>query len=106
MAHTGGRDTILAAERVAVFLKNVGSHDTILDIAQTFNMTEYSVIKARRQVSHVILRNLMPDVIKWSENLEVVAHDFKVMSFDNFPNIVGAIDGSHIPILTPLDSVL
>ena len=63
-----------------MFLKYVGSHDTILDIyARTFNMTEYSVIKARRQVSHVILRNLMPDVIKWSEDLEVVAHDFNVI---------------------------
>nr|XP_002736880.1 PREDICTED: putative nuclease HARBI1-like [Saccoglossus kowalevskii] len=101
--HCGGRPAILPDKKIAIFLKCVGSMETILDIAQLFNITESSVIKVRRQVTNVILIHLLNNTIHWPlrRELQGISACFNDMHTSNLPNIIGAVDGSHIPISTP-----
>lgn len=51
------------------------------------------------QISH-LFENLMDRFIVWpdSNELAAIAKNFDNMGTRHFPNVVGAIDGSHIPI--------
>ncbi|KAL3866655.1 hypothetical protein ACJMK2_043938 [Sinanodonta woodiana] len=104
--HFGGRHPVQPEDKLAVFLKYIGSTDTLLDIGQLFNLTEYSVIKARRKVTEAILNRLLSTTIKWPtpQELNNVTNEFNNITAPNFPGIVGAMDGSHIAIATPLES--
>lgn len=104
--HIGGRNALSAEKALAVFLAYAGSHNTILDIGQGLGLTEFSVIKARTGVSTSIIKNLLQQNIRWpthTESVEIARH-VNGMGDAHFPNIVGAIDGSHIPVGTPLVS--
>ncbi|KAL3854249.1 hypothetical protein ACJMK2_013523 [Sinanodonta woodiana] len=104
--HFGGRHPVQPEDKLAVFLKYIGSTDTLLIIGQLFNLTEYSVIKARREVTEAILNRLLSTTIKWPtpQELNNVTNEFNNITAQNFPGIVGAMDGSHIAIATPLKS--
>ena len=70
-------------------------------------MTEFTVIQARQHVSYAILKNLSDTSICWpkAEDLPAVSDAFNNLRMDdNFPGIVGALDGSHIPVSTPVIS--
>ena len=84
----------------------MGSRNTIFDLAQTFGVSEFSIIKAKRQVVQAILTNLIHRTIEWPSDNEFVtiANDFNNFRLNNFPNIIGALDSTHIPISTPLNT--
>ena len=48
--HIGGRTAVSGGKKIAMFLKFLGSKATKLDIAQTFDVTDSTFIKGRRQV--------------------------------------------------------
>lgn len=100
-----GRPPVPADKKLAIFLKYVGSRQTLFDLAQTFGVQEYTVLKARKSVTEAIVTNLRYN-IHWPDGaqLPVVADSFLQMADRHFPGIVGVIDGSHIPISTPLVS--
>lgn len=80
----------------------VGSKSTLFELAQQFNITEYSVIRARQEVTEALLR-LLPTVITWPQPQEFAEISREVSEFGQytFPGIVGFLDGSHIPIWKP-----
>lgn len=61
--HFWGRPSIRTDKKIAMFLKYVGSKETVLYISQLFGVSEFSFIKARRQVTEAILDNLLDTII-------------------------------------------
>jgi hypothetical protein len=102
--HFGGRPSISSSKKLAMFLKYIGSKETILDLSQLFGVTESCFIKTRGQVTDAILANLLDTLIQWpsQDEHQDVATYFQDKDDSNFPNVLGSIDGSHIPISTPL----
>ncbi|KAK7090305.1 uncharacterized protein [Littorina saxatilis] len=100
--HHGGREPVSDRKKLAVFLRYVGSKSTLFELAQQFNITEYSVIRARQEVTEALLR-LLPTVITWPQPQEFAEISREVSEFGQytFPGIVGFLDGSHIPIWKP-----
>lgn len=100
--HIGGREQIPPEKKVALFLKYIGSHQTELEISQLFNIQESTLVKCRRQVSDAILQVLMPTSIKWPDigDMPAISQGFNEGRY-LFPDVIGAIDGSHIPISKP-----
>ena len=47
----GGRPSVSPIKKVAIFLCYMSSQQTTLELSQLFDVTEYSVLKSRRQVS-------------------------------------------------------
>ena len=58
-------------QKIAMFLKFLGSKATNLDIAQTFDVTESTFIKGRRQVCSAILHHVLPSTIQRSTLQEI-----------------------------------
>jgi hypothetical protein len=100
--HIAGSPALPADKKLAVCLKYLGSHETILDISQLFSITEASAIKARREVIMAILVHFK-EVVAWpsQEEYNAIAEYFQHKDDFNFPNIIGAIDGTHVPISKP-----
>lgn len=59
-----------------------------------------TALRAVRRVAHA-LHSLAPQFIKWptGERAKEVTNDF--VKFSAFPNVIGAIDGTHITINAP-----
>lgn len=72
----GGRKQKSNGEKLAVFLKYVGSHDTILDIAKLFKIAEFSVIKARQEVTSRVMQHLLSRILKWPSDNDDIAKEF------------------------------
>lgn len=69
-------------------------------ICEKFNVGKATAPKAVRRVTKAIV-NLVPLFIKWpkGEKVEEVFKGFAACSA--FPNVIGAIDGTHINIKVP-----
>lgn len=95
----GGRPAISLQKQTLVFLWYLGSLDTLIQIADRFGITEFSVIEIRRRMVRA-LGKLKSVYIRWptgdirQENI----HRFE------FPNTVGALDGTQIKIQAPRDN--
>ena len=101
--HFGGRTAVSAGKKIAMFLKFLGSKATNLDIAQTFDVTESTFIKGRRQVCSAILHHVLPSTIKWPtlHEMQEISNSVDLSGQHRFPNAIGFLDGSHIPIWRP-----
>ena len=98
--HHGQFGKICAYNQIVIFLWFIG-HQTasFQDISDRFNISLSSLEKIIQKIS-VYLSNRAPQVICWpnDEEKERSEEDFRT---NGFPNIIGAIDGSHIKIDKP-----
>lgn len=69
------------------------------DVADRFNISQSSVNRILQRLTK-FLSNLSPEIIKWPTDAEkrISEEHFRT---NGFPNIIGAIDGSHIKIDKP-----
>jgi DDE superfamily endonuclease len=76
------------------------NNDTYRSVADRFGVCESSAMQAVRRVT-LFLTNLAPVYIRWprGERLDECKSGFFARA--GMPCIVGAIDGSHIPIIAP-----
>lgn len=97
---TGGKLEMPIEKQVLMTLKYLASQETTLQISHLFGVTEYAFLKHKNNVIDTIYENLMDRFIVWpdSNELAAIANNFDNMGTRHFPNVVGAIDGSHIPI--------
>ena len=103
----GGRTPISPEKKVAIFLKYIGSTETILHLSQLFDICEASLIRVRRQVVDAILSVLLQTTVKWPAEAEYegIARVFLAQDWNNFDaHVIGALDGCHIPISTPREN--
>lgn len=98
----GGREPIPLEKKLLMTIRYLASQETVLELSDRFGVTEYSLLKCKRDVIAAVNNNLMTRFITWPENeLAEVAGRFNDMGNYDFPDIVGAIDGSHIAIEAP-----
>ncbi|XP_003389956.1 PREDICTED: protein ANTAGONIST OF LIKE HETEROCHROMATIN PROTEIN 1-like [Amphimedon queenslandica] len=97
------RQPIPVEKRVAISLWFMATGTDYRTIGHLFGVSKASVCLAIRQVCRAILTTLLERYIKWpsGENLKNIISGFKHKF--GFPQCVGAVDGTHIPIISPED---
>ena len=96
------RSCLSPAKVLAIGLYRLAHGNSYLTIGPTFNVGKSTVIEA---VQDVVGAELRDDHIKFPETLAEL--NASIQSFEELsalPNIVGAIDGSHVRIKAPSDS--
>lgn len=68
-------------------------------MADRFDVTISSINRVIRRLTY-FLSNLAPDIIKWPTNAEKLINE-EYFRTNGFPNVIGAIDGSHVKIDKP-----
>ena len=93
----GGRTLIPLGKQAVIFLWYCSTKEPHRTAADRFDVTRSSVVRVVSRVCQPILDQLH-DQIKWSCGVlqKEVVSEFK--SFNNMDNVIGAIDGCHIPI--------
>ncbi|XP_066585421.1 putative nuclease HARBI1 [Prorops nasuta] len=95
----GGKKPIDAKKQLLIALWFMASPDSYRSVSVKFGVGRATAFRAIRRVSYA-LHCLAPRFIKWpKENAIDVVNGFYNIS--NFPNVIGAIDGSHIRIRAP-----
>ena len=90
-------------KQVCVFLWYSATKETIRSISDRFNITTSCLIKILRRMALAIKECMLKDLIKWPSGYELIeiVNGFKNMK--NIDGVIGAIDGSHIPIIGQTD---
>jgi hypothetical protein len=96
----GGRHQICAEKALLITLWTLATPESYREVGDRFNVSKLSVFTSINIVISVILQNLCPHFITWPNDAEkeIIAVRF---SKYGLPNVIGAIDGSHIPIKKP-----
>ena len=96
---TGGREPVPILKQVCIFLWYCATTDQLRELGDRFNVSNSTAHGIVRRVFNAIIDCLLPHVIKWpsGNRLREVMEGFKLLK--NFENVIGAIDGTHIPIL-------
>ncbi|XP_039305489.1 putative nuclease HARBI1 [Solenopsis invicta] len=96
-----GMKPITAKVSVFIFLWFMANTEPLRTIADRFDVSISSVF---RVVRRVWLLTKLNDVIKWPQghNITTISNDFFLLK--NIPNVIGAIDCSHIRIEKPPDN--
>uniref|UniRef100_A0A8D8Z7N7 Nuclease HARBI1 n=1 Tax=Cacopsylla melanoneura TaxID=428564 RepID=A0A8D8Z7N7_9HEMI len=94
---TKGKEPVNPEKMLQIFLRHMGSKEGIREIADRFNVAISTVFQIRRRSIKAVL-NLLPLLIKWPSrnDFEIIEQEFNHLC--GFPGVIGAIDGSHIPI--------
>ena len=86
---------------MAITLWRLGTNDSYKTVGHLFGVSHSSVCLIVKEVCQAIVNKLLPIYIRIPEGdaLKEVVRQFQ--SKYNFPQCIGAIDGSHIPIVAP-----
>jgi hypothetical protein len=97
------RRAIPVQQRVAIALWKLATNSEYRSIAHLFGVSRSSVCLIVKDVCEAIVCLLLPKYIQVpsGDRLQVILDGFE--SKWGFPQCVGAIDGSHIPIVSPLE---
>ncbi|XP_036142068.1 putative nuclease HARBI1 [Monomorium pharaonis] len=95
-----GRKPISAQKQLLMALWMMGTPDSYRSVCTKFNLGKATAIRTMRRVAYA-LHTLAPRFIKWpvDERAAKVMIEFEKASA--FPNVLGAIDGTHIKIRAP-----
>ena len=79
----------------AVFLRRIGSKESIFEICSRFEIAEGTVYLYCKRVMTAIF-SLKKTLIKWptGENKQIIHKGFK--NIGGFRNVIGSIDGTHV----------
>ncbi|XP_071177496.1 putative nuclease HARBI1 [Mytilus edulis] len=93
--------SITLEKQVLIFIKYISSQMTLQAIADIFGVCEFSVFEIVRDLSDVICQKLLPKYITWPSRNQIPRTVQKFKEKKGFPGVLGAIDGTHIPIRAP-----
>ena len=102
MQDTAFRDSISPGERLAITLRYLATGETFRSLAFHFRVAHNTISKIIKQVCEAIITEYGPEVMPEEisvEDWKDIADEFQ--TYWNFPNVMGAIDGKHIPIVCP-----
>ena len=101
--NTTFRNSIKIEKRVAVALWRLSTGNSYRTVSKVFGIAKSTVVKIVNNFCAEIC-NISPQFIKFPKNAVETASQiqrFKVMTECVIPQVVGAIDGSHIEIISP-----
>lgn len=95
------REPISAVHRTAIAVYQLATGSNFKTVANLFGVSRAIVCLAVHAVTNAIVEHLMPTFIKFptGQRLEEVVNGFRVKY--GFPQCLGAIDGTHIPVTPP-----
>lgn len=96
----GGREQINPEKSLLITLWVLATPDSYRSVGDRFNVGKSTVFVCLNKVINAILEKLSSKVIKWPSQQEYqsIAQRFNRYGL---PNVIGAIDGCHIPIKKP-----
>jgi hypothetical protein len=100
----GRRDKIPFYMKVLIFLNFVGSGSFQTGVGRDMNLSVSQPVVSRivNNISHLFTVHLLPRYVKFPTSEEGIAHvKAGFLNTQNFPNTIGAIDCTHIAIITP-----
>lgn len=89
------------SKQLLITLWYLGSSDTTLQVAGRFGVSEFSVIHSRGRVVSAICKVLKSKLIIWPSEEEKRQVMNRFEDKKGVPNVIGALDGSHIRISSP-----
>ena len=99
------QDTISAEKRVAMVLYYLKDQGSFRMTANTFGVSIASLSLSLRLVCCAINDVLGPEMIKFPNTIDDVKHAVsKFESKFGFPQVLGCVDGTHIPIKQPIEN--
>lgn len=103
---SGGRPQILLEKKILMTLRYLASQETICELSDRFGVSEHCFLKSKKQVIMAVIDTFFNKCIKWPDVADFpnIAREFDEMGAYNFPGVIGAIDGCHIPIEAPLQN--
>ena len=96
------RKAIEVKKKVALFLYFLASTDSYRSLANLFGVSRAFICVCIREVADAILRKLKPKYLTIAKGDELLRIIGRYKEKWGFPMCAGAIDGTHIPIATPL----
>ncbi|XP_065942736.1 putative nuclease HARBI1 [Magallana gigas] len=90
-------------KQLLIYVKYVSTQITLQTIADIFGVCEATVFNLVKRISSVICSELMPLHIKWPTGHRVQRTINEFQQLKGFPGVLGATDGSHIPIRSPTE---
>ncbi|KAL1454547.1 hypothetical protein WDU94_010778 [Cyamophila willieti] len=81
---------------IQVALRYLSSQQTLRQIGDTFNLADSTIHSIRDKVCRALAR-FQSKLIKWPTEVDAAVISAKFKAIAGFPNVIGAIDGSHIP---------
>ena len=101
--NTTFRNSIKIEKRVAVALWRLSTGNSYRTVSKVFGIAKSTVVKIVNNFCAEIC-NISPQFIKFPKNAVETASQiqrFKVMTACVIPQVLGAIDGTHIEIISP-----
>ena len=96
-----GRPSIPIDKCLAAFLWVLATNERRVHVAERFDMSISSLHNIIDQIMDITVNHLQAKFIRWPDAGERAAIAQSFATKNNFPGIIGAIDGSHIPIIAP-----
>ena len=100
-----GRPHIPVEKQVLISLWYLGHKDPYYEIGERFSVAPSAAFNSVHRVSMALVNNYRDEFIKWpsGETLRNTTEKFENMK--GFPEVVDAIDGTHIPIKAPIENL-
>lgn len=99
-----GRKELALSTQLLVFLKYIGSQQTLFEISHGFS-TPPSVIHGIIRKINSLFQKISAELISFPSDFEVIADGFSKLAHENLPRVViGAIDCRETPIIAPIES--
>ncbi|XP_034944035.1 protein ALP1-like [Chelonus insularis] len=95
-----GKIPISADISVIIFLWFIGNTEPLRTFSERFDVSISSVFRIIRRVADFLLYK-SPDIIKWPQNGQIPNITNKFQLIAGMPNVIGAIDCTHVKIVTP-----
>ena len=96
------RVSVPVQERIAMSLHRLGSGDGLQSIGDLYGVHKSTLSKIVREFCRAVRKYLQPVLVQTpnESQFRVIASRFEQLH--GIPYIIGAIDGSHIPVLAPV----
>ena len=99
------RDVLSLEKRVAVTLHYLKDQGSMRMTANAFGIARCTVGQIIQEICMILTKNIGPELIKFPETKEEVSTEISAfLQRFGFPQVIGCIDGTHIPIKQPVEN--
>lgn len=97
--HSGGKPEVPLPVKLLIFLWYSASKEPLRSISDRFNVVESCIHKIIRKITNAIIEVILPGNIIWptGNRVKEISDGFEL--FKGIAGVIGAIDGTHIPIM-------
>ena len=99
------RDVLSLEKRVIVTFHNLKDQGSMRMTANAFGIARCTVGQIIQEICMILTKNIGSELIKFPETKEEISNEISafLQSF-GFPQVIGCIDGTHIPIKQPAEN--